>query len=225
MPKTTLHDRLRNRLPESLRRLVPERRPPPAPAPPAPPAGPREPPVDTSSSSTFNKGPKLDPNPGMELPDFAKHPEGFVMFNIGDPVELDADPDGSSGATVVSAVHVAGPPRRVTREQVDRGVSPYRELEPGDVQVRGGARGRVVSVSDQTVMVNVPQHEVTIRDGALLPRELKLLEQLFDRQGGWTFGFAKHHVVPLKLEHERVWAQRVVLVTADEVLDDAGAHE
>lgn len=144
----------------------------------------------------------------MPVPDEAKHPAGgHLMYNPGDFVELDADPHGAGGASDrVSAICVVGPPKKLTREEIDAGQSPYRPLALGDVTVRNSAKGNVVSIAKSTIFVRVPKHEVAIRDGALLPRELKLLEQLFSRQGGWTFGFNKENVVPLRLENERVWA-------------------
>jgi inorganic pyrophosphatase-like protein/2'-5' RNA ligase superfamily protein len=205
VPLKTIHERLRSKLPEALRRFVPEL--PPAKAPAEEPERVREPPVDTSESSSYAKGPTIAPNPRMVAPDWAKHQEGHLMWNVGDPVEIDADPKGATGATQVDAVHVGGPPKRLTREQIDEGQLPYRPLGPGDVAVRNGAKGTVVGILPATLMVRVPKHEVAIREGALTRRELTYLDRYFDRGGGWIFGITKENAVPLKLETERVWAR------------------
>jgi hypothetical protein len=123
------------------------------------------------------------------------------MWNVGDPVEFDAGA-GSS----VSAISVSGPPKRMTREEIDAGASPYRSLAPGDVTVRGGALGTIAAVGRAGLMVRVAPYEVTIREGALRAAERRHLER--DEVAGYIFAFDKNNLVPLKLENERRWGAR-----------------
>lgn len=277
MPLKTLHRRLREKIPERLKRLVPEElrprkpapkptpghlseegvwipdEPAPAPAPPrqAPPGylseegvwtplpdpafDPEAPPVETEPASGFDIGPKMKPSERMPLPEQARHPEleEQVMFNVGDPVELDADPTGRTGVQVVHAVHVSGPPARMPARpmtdeeradyvagQVARNpYYPFRALQPGQVLVRNGSEGTVQAISGDSVVVRVPTHNVTIAPDALRKRELQLQERLAEHHGGYSFGFLKENVIPLKLEEERVWAsKKPTLVAASDLL-------
>lgn len=227
-PETYLRERYRNeRLRQRIRdwyerlRLEQEQQgtssaPPPEPEPEPEPTAEEvfamEPPggwrVDTGDATDW--GPhSYPPNPDMTLPEYAEHPheKGQVMWNPGDPVEFDPDPTGRNpGATHVSAMHFAGLPKRLTREDIDAGESPYRPLSPGDVEVLAGTVGHVVSVGPDWVNVLVPPYKVKLRPEALSKREEKYLQRIFASQGGWIFGFYKPNVPPLKLEHERVWA-------------------
>jgi hypothetical protein len=185
---------------------------------------PEDPPIETAPESGFDIGPKMEPSERMPLPEYAQHPSEAtqVMFNVGDPVELDADPTGRGGteAVAVHAVHVSGPPARMPArpmsdaERADyvagqTAVNPYypfRALRPGDVLIANGSEGTVEAISGDSVVVRVPVHNVTIRDEALRAREWRLQERLAEHHGGYSFGVLKENVVPLKLEEERVWA-------------------
>jgi len=83
---------------------------------------------------------------------------------------------------------------------------PYRQLEPGNADVAAGAVGTVRGIGPASLMVAVSPKDVTINEEAFLPRELSALKRGFDRAGGWVFGLPRDAAVPLKLEHERVWA-------------------
>jgi len=196
--------------------MVPQQSPE-APAGATGPAAPKPsvPPVSTTPGSGYNTGPHFDPIK-YPVPEHAKHEEGWVQYNVGDPVEFDG---GES--TVVNAVHVAGPPFGRPRklplnyaslaewEDDQRAANPhwpFRELKRGDVQVRGGAPGTVSSIGSDTVTVMVAPHDTQIREGALTKRELAAIERHKEASGHWAFGFEKQHAVPLKLEEERVWA-------------------
>jgi hypothetical protein len=180
------------------------------------------------------------------VPEFAKHPEGFQQYNIGDPIEFDALAEDR-----VSAVHVLGPPMRAPvrrppkkiRDDDDALASwrekdrerreaweaaarqanphfPYRDLKPGDVTVRNSAPGQISGMRGDTLSVVVAPHDVEIAEDALSGRELKHLDNIRKASGQWAFGFHKQNVPPLKLEEER--RPKVVKVSAAELLAEAG---
>lgn len=156
----------------------------------------RDPPVDTRPTTA----PEHAAEPLVPF-EHALAPDRTLQYSIGAPVELDND-----GAPV-SAVHVAGTPRRLTDEEYASGVSPYRELAPGKVTVEHGTRGVVTAIRRDTVVVMVPRHKVTVTPGALSPREVRYLERLHAGPGGWAFGFDRAQVIPMQLPTERKWGE------------------
>lgn len=223
---------------QSLEDLAEERGLPPPPPPPGggmPPGWPESdpdwPPVETGPSP-WEKVPEWEPSEQMPTPGEALHDEGFTSWNVGDPVEFDANPTGRHAGEWVDAVHIGGPPHSGPRRPMDdeeraeylaaqlaaNPFYPYRKLNPGDVRVPNATIGRMVGLRGDTVTVLVPPHDVSIAEGALTKRELKHLENVKKVEGGYIFGFYRTDkvkapgVVPLKTKS--VWAR----VTATSIL-------
>jgi hypothetical protein len=248
MPLKTLRRKLWEKTPERLKRKIPD----PIRWRVDPEFDPEDPPVSTDPGSGFAEGPQMQPSEVMPLPESAAHPAELtqVQYNVGDPIEVDADPRMQTEATHADAVHVGGPPmqpprprprpepkdgedpgkyearveRWERREQAKRDrweeqkatnpYFPYRQLNPGDARLRGGAAGTVRGVGRTTIMVGIAPMDVELNEGAFLPVELKALERGFDRGGMWVFGVLKEQIVPMKLEEERVWAHKQPIVVS-----------
>ena len=176
-----LHRKLRDRLPEAVRSRVPERRVRPDESSAVPESPGESAPV--VPRTWREEGEWAEPEQSRVMPE-AQHEEGWVQWEMGDPVMLDAITAPGTGR--VYAVYTGKPQ-----------ATGFKELEPGVVSAAPGTRGVVGSVGVDFVVVQVPVEELEIDFEGLPKSEARRYERAIGNGAtALAFAFSKKDVVP-----------------------------